>query len=94
MYEIETTDYFKKKYKKLVSKNDELRDRIIKAIETLKNNPKHKSLRSHKVTITEFGKVYSSSVTGDIRIIWTESNKKLVLLLLDIGGHSGGIGVY
>lgn len=67
MYEIEITDYFKKKYKKLVSKNNELRDRIIKAIETLKDNPKHKSLKSHKVTIKVFYVSFSYFINKHLR---------------------------
>ena len=49
--------------------------------------------------------VFSSSVTGDIRIIWRYLDENIksktieileiqVLELLDIGGHSGGKSVY
>ena len=40
------------------------------------------------------GKVYSSFISGDIRIIWEFSNGSLHILVLNIGGHSGTNNVY
>jgi len=51
------------------------------------------SLKTHKVFISDYGKVYSSNVTGDIRVIWS-LEETYVLLLLDIGGHEGSTRVY
>jgi mRNA-degrading endonuclease YafQ of YafQ-DinJ toxin-antitoxin module len=94
MYELETTSYFRKKYRKLTSKNSELITRVEKTLNQLAKNPKHKNLKSHKIMSAEYGEVISSSVTGDIRILWKKIDEKLILLLLDIGGHSGGSRVY
>ncbi len=94
MYELQTTSNFRKKYKKLAEKNKKLQNAIEKTLELLRSNPKYKSLKTHKVFLSQYGEVYSSFVTGDIRIIWMQIEDKLVILLLDIGGHSGGKGVY
>jgi len=94
MYELQTTSNFRKKYKKLAEKNKKLQNAVEKTLELLRSNPKYKSLKTHKVFLSKYGKVYSSFVTGDIRIIWMQIEDKLVILLLDIGGHSGGKGVY
>ena len=94
MFEIEITSHFRKRYKKLVSKNKNVKNKIIKAIETLRKDPGYPSLKTHKVFISEYGDVFSSSVTGDIRIIWTKIKNELVLLLLDLGKHSGKHSVY
>ncbi len=94
MYELEVTSHFRRKYKKLVAKNKILKDQISYTLKQLAKDPKHKNLRSHKIIGSEYGDVFSSSVTGDIRIIWKDIDDKLILLLLDIGGHSGGKGVY
>ena len=94
MYELQTTSNFRKKYKKLVEKNKKLQNAIEKTLELLRSNPKYKSLKTHKVFLSQYGEVYSSFVTGDIRVIWIQIENKLIILLLDIGGHSGGKGVY
>ena len=94
MYELQTTSNFRKKYKKLVEKNKKLQNAIEKTLELLRSNPKYKSLKTHKVFLSQYGEVYSSFVTGDIRIIWIQIEEKLVILLLDIGGHSGSKGIY
>ena len=94
MYELQTTGSFRKKYKKLAERNKKLQNSIQKALELLRVNPKYKSLKTHKVFLSQYGEVYSSFVTDDIRIIWIQVENKLIVLLLDIGGHSGGKGVY
>ena len=94
MYELQTTSNFRKKYKKLAEKNKKLQDSVQKTLALLRLNPKYKSLKTHKVFLSQYGEVYSSFVTGDIRIIWMQIENKLIILLLDIGGHSGGKGVY
>ena len=56
-------------------------------------DPFYPSLNTHKVFISDYGSVYSSSVTGDIRVIWS-LEEDYVLRLLDIGGHEGSRKVY
>ena len=94
MYELQTTNNFRKKYKKLGEKNKKLQDSVQKTLDLLRLNPKYKSLKTHKVFLSQYGGVYSSFVTGDIRIIWLQVETKLIILLLDIGGHSGSKSVY
>ena len=94
VYDIQTTSRFRNRYKKLTGKNKKLESLILKTLKLLKTDPSYKSLRTHKVFISSFGEVYSSYVTGDLRIIWMWVESKLIILLLDIGGHSGGSGVY
>ena len=94
MYDIQITSRFKKRYKKLTEKNKKLENIILKTLRLLRTDPGYKSLRTHKIFISSFGEVYSSYVTGDLRIIWMQVENKLIILLLDIGGHSGSTGVY
>jgi len=64
----------------------------------LSENPKCPSLQSHPYVNEKFGKVWSCWATGDVRIvfeyIFEYTDQNLVLLLLDIGGHSGKNSVY
>jgi mRNA-degrading endonuclease YafQ of YafQ-DinJ toxin-antitoxin module len=94
MYKIETTSIFDKGYSKLIMNNKLLEKKILKTIEKLKEEPSYPGLKTHVVNLPSWGKVCSSWVTGDIRIIWKEIDCELILLLLDIGGHSGGAKVY
>ena len=94
MYELQTTSSFRKKYIKLAEKNKKLQNSVQKTLGLLRANPRYKSLKTHKVFLSQYGEVYSSFVTGDIRIIWMQIKNKLIILLLDIGGHSGSKGVY
>lgn len=94
MYELQTTSNFRRKYIKFAEKNKKLQNSVQKTLDLLRVNPKYKSLKTHKVFLSQYGEVYSSFVTGDIRIIWIQIGNKLLILLLDIGGHSGGKSVY
>ena len=68
---------------------------MLKTLQLLRQNPHYPSLRSHRVNTRFLGEHWSSRVTGDIRIIWDfENGNHLVILLLDIGGHSGTHKVY
>lgn len=71
--------------------NDEIANKRLKtALQKLAINPAHPSLNSHKVNTPNYGVRWSSWVTGDIRIIWDyDTEERLVILLLDIGKHTG-----
>ncbi len=90
------TKEFKKSYKKLFKHNKELQIKIVKILLKMENDPFYPSLKTHQVSLTKYDKkVWSSSITGDIRIIWTFDNENnLIILLLNIGGHSGTNSVY
>ena len=94
-YQLSPTPYFKKKYQKLVKNNTDLKEKIITTFEFLEINPFLPNLRTHKVNSKVKSGVFSSRITGDLRIIWEFSQEKIeVLDLLDIGGHSGRNSVY
>lgn len=93
-YKLVFTKKAAKKYEKLISNNKALQEKLRKIFITLITDPFQQNLNTHKVNITDYGLVYSSKVTGDIRIIWELENDKITITLLDIGGHSGSTGVY
>ncbi len=92
-YSVRPTETFKKSYEKLIKGNIRLTDRVQKTVHLLSENPFHSGLKTHKVTSRNFGEAFSSRVTGDLRIIWSFVGDKLVISMLDIGGHDAG-GVY
>ncbi len=95
MYYIRYVPHFKKALLKVVKRDKFLHQKIVETIETLSKDPKYPSLHSHKVQTPDFGERWSSRVTGDIRLIWDfDEDNNLVILVLDIGGHSGGGKVY
>ena len=93
-YQLEFTKKAAKKYKKLTTGNKQLQQKIQEILKILIDEPFHSRLKTHKVQISNYGIVYSSSVTKDIRIIWELGKDKITIVLLDIGGHSGSKGVY
>ena len=93
-YQLGFTKKTAKKYKKLTTKNIHLQEKVQEVLKILVEDPFHSKLKTHKVQITNYGIVYSSSVTKDIRIIWDFEKEKVTIILLDIGGHSGSKGVY
>jgi len=79
-----------KRYRK---KNSKAVKDIEETFLKLGNNPFNRSLRTHKVRTKESGLVYSSNITGDLRVIW-KFEKGKIILVLTIGGHSGKHSVY
>lgn len=95
MYNLLVTKPFEKSYKRLTSRDHLLEQKIQKTFKFLRSDPSYPGLNSHKVSTRDYGERWSSWVTGDIRIIWDyDDQESLVLLLLDIGGHSGKQSVY
>ena len=85
---------FARKFKKLVQPGSALAARFERTLTLLAQNPAAPSLRTHKVNLAGV-KVYSSSVSGDLRVIWRYADGVLdVIDLLDVGGHEGSRGVY
>lgn len=85
---------FTRKFKKLVQSGSALAERFERTLTLLSQNPAAPSLRTHKVNLAGV-KVYSSSVTGDIRIVWRYADGVLDIIdLLDVGGHEGSKSVY
>jgi mRNA-degrading endonuclease YafQ of YafQ-DinJ toxin-antitoxin module len=97
MFEIKVLTYALKKLNKLVKSNKNLKTSINKTLEKLSDNPFDTSLRTHKVISKRFGDKYSSSISGDLRVIWNFNSitKEISIIeIQDIGGHSGNRGVY
>ncbi len=76
---------FEKRFKKLVDKNPSLAPLIDKKLTILQNNPRHPSLRLHKLS----GKLinqWSLAIKADLMILF--QYVKGGILLVDIGSHN------
>ena len=95
MYKFLFTPHFKKKYLRLTRSNFILKKKIAKAFLLLENFPFHPGLKTHKVISRRGKSAWSSTISGELRIIWNfNKGESEVINLLDIGGHSGGNKVY
>lgn len=65
--EIKTTAYFDKSYLKKINKNPQLKTKVRKQVGLLKSNPKHPSLKLHKLKGTR-AQEYSFWIEGNLRI--------------------------
>ncbi len=93
-YKYQFTSNFEKKSSKLFKKNSTLRKRFYKTLFQILKNPFYKGLRTHRVNTPKWGEVYSSRVTGDLRILWDFIEDNLIILIIDIGGHEGSRSIY
>lgn len=95
MYQLAPSGYFLKKSKKFVKNNRRHQQKLEHALKILTETPFNLSLKTHRVSHKIAGKAFSSWVSGDIRIIWdfTKDNQSIILLI-DLGGHSGKNKVY
>lgn len=95
MFRLDFDDSFIKNYKKLIKGNKPLEQKVEKALNLLMQDPKHPSLKSHLV-ISKFGEsIWSSWVSGDVRIGWQyDSDKILTIYIVTIGKHSGSTRIY
>lgn len=95
MFTLIFTRNFDETYKQIIKDNKELEKKIRKALHLLEQNPFYPSLKTHKANTKNYGEKWSSWATGDIRIIWDyDGEERLVIILLDIGKHSGTHKVY
>jgi len=94
MYQLIFGDSFWKIYKHECGRNQMLKQKKVKALKLLASDPKHHRLRAHKVGTRQFGEKWAVSVTGDLRIIWDYADEPGKILILGLGGHSGGRKVY
>jgi mRNA-degrading endonuclease YafQ of YafQ-DinJ toxin-antitoxin module len=95
-YQIQVTSHFDRKFKRLYKKkNKNDLSKFFEILDLLSVNPYVSNLSTHPINHSEFGFVNASSITGDLRILWQfDDEYNLIILLLDIGGHSGGNSVY
>ena len=95
MYQLAPFRYFLKKSQKFVKNNRRHQQKLAHALKILTENPFSLSLKTHRISHKITGKAFSSWVTGDIRIIWDfTKDTQSIILLIDLGGHSGKNKVY
>ena len=95
MYRFSYSETFKKKVDKLLLKDERLKKKIKKALQILATDPFYPSFKTHKSNTRHFGVKQSSWVTEDVRINWDFDKENIsIILLLDIGKHSGARKVY
>jgi len=95
MFTLKITATFAATREKIAGDNETLNKRIKVTLQKLALNPAHPSLQSHKVNTRNYGIRWSSWVTGDLRIVWDyDGEQRLVLIVLDIGTHSGADKLY
>ena len=95
MYTLNFESSFELSYRKLIKGDIILEKKLKKVLELLINDPKYPSLKSHKVKTIDYTDVWSSWVTGDIRLAWTyDQDNKLVIICLKLGTHSGANQIY
>lgn len=94
-YSLSFSAKFARRFDKLVKRNKSLRAQVVDTLALLRISPFCDRLGTHKVHSKLHGKVYSSSVNGDVRILW-DFNQKIprILDIMDLGGHSGSQKVY
>ena len=95
MFLLNFTSTFLSHKEKVIGNDQKLNKRLRTTLEKLAIDPKHPSLKTHKADTKNYGEKWSSWVTGDIRIIWDyDSENRLIIILLDMGKHSGTHKVY
>lgn len=81
---IEFSSDFEDKLKKYKRKDNTKYKKILRKIAFFKNNPRHPSLRIHKLK-GELREYWSFWVEGDLRILYIYQEDKITFL--DIGTH-------
>lgn len=95
MFTLLFTKNFDETYISIVKNNKEVEKKIKKALHLLEQDPSYPSLKTHRAQTKNYGEKWSSWTTGDIRIIWDyDTENRLVIILLDIGKHSGAPRAY
>lgn len=92
-YSLRYTQNFYHSYKRIAKKDKSLVISVEKVLKKLAVDPFSKSLKTHSVEISSLGRVYSSRVNKDIRILWIFDDD-FNILLNRMGGHSGSSKVY
>lgn len=94
MYILSISERFFRDVEKFKKRDAKLYLKISKVLKQMEMDPFVNKLRSHKVNTSIFKIAYSTRVNGDIRILWKFDDREGVILLLALGGHSGGNKVY
>ncbi len=87
---LTTEPCFKRRFKRLIKKNQQLQDQILEVLELLSDDPFNPALKSHKLTGKLDG-LWSCSVAYDCRIIFAFKKDAItdddLIVLVDIGSH-------
>ena len=95
MFTLVFTKNFDETYISIIKGNKEVENKVRKALHFLTQDPFYPSLKTHKANTKNYGEKWSSWATGDIRIIWDyDTEDRLVIILLDMGKHSGAHKIY
>lgn len=86
MFRIIFTESYEKRSKKFIKKHPELKNQYSKTINLLALNPRHPSLRLHKLT-GKLSMLHSVSINMAYRITLQVIMKKDTMILVDIGSH-------
>ena len=86
MIEVVWSDSFKRKYKKLITNNLQLKDKFAERIIEFSHYPFSQSLKTHKLS-GELKEYWSFSIDYHIRVIFRFINDSKVILLT-IGSHN------
>jgi len=92
MINVTYAQKFIKNYQRITKKNKEMCNAYEKFIKKFQKDPFSNGLKTHTINLS-LGKVYSSRVTGDIRILWEFVNEKEVSFA-NTGRHSGSHSIY
>lgn len=74
-YSLSFSAKFARRFDKFTKRNKALKNEVITALNLLRLSPFCPQLGSHKVDSRFHGKVYSSWVNGDLRILWDFNEK-------------------
>jgi len=86
-YEIIPSPGFLRDYKKY-RRDNAVKKQVRQVFKLLKQNPFKSQLRTHRVNVPSLGFIYSSRVTGDIRLLWEfDEENHLVIIALRLRGH-------
>ena len=89
MYKVTYTHDFIKQLTKLTKKNKILQKKVNEVVSTLEIEPFYPGLMTHLIgQRNDYGHIWSSRVTGDIRILWFfHPYQENTIVLTRIGGH-------
>ncbi|HCC67719.1 TPA: hypothetical protein DEP90_00700 [Patescibacteria group bacterium] len=92
-YTLHLSVEFYRDVKKLTKKNSKLKYELNHKLKLLAEDPFVGSLHTHNVEVSGYGKVYSSRISKDLRVLWIFKGKQIILLHR-FGGHSGNSNIY
>ena len=86
-YKLVPTKKFTRSVRKSF-KDQNCKSKLSSVLKRMSDDPFGQGLKTHKVNLPNLGIMYSTRVTGDIRIIWNfDKANNLVLILYKVGGH-------